>query len=146
SSRASKVEGLVDRMVRGGSSPLGRIKKDLLSGAGSVNDGGGANPISGYTVIEADEIETAVELVKRVPIVEGGRTGEIAEATTALWGRSPPSMVQLAATPEGQAAITTTGYHPYLRAGVDRAHGACPEVPEASLPAVAVVQLGRPSR
>jgi hypothetical protein len=35
-----------------------------------------------------------VELVKRGPIVEGGRTVEIAETTTALWGRSPPSMVR----------------------------------------------------
>jgi hypothetical protein len=50
----------------------------------SVTDGGGANPISGYTVIEADDMQAAVELVKRGPIVQGGRTVEIAETTTAL--------------------------------------------------------------
>ena len=52
--------------------------------AGSVSDGGGANPVSGYTVIEADGMEAAIELVQRGPIVQGGRTVEIAETTTAL--------------------------------------------------------------
>jgi hypothetical protein len=50
----------------------------------SVTDGGGANPISGYTVIEAEDMDAAIELVKRGPIVRGGRTVEIAETTTAL--------------------------------------------------------------
>ena len=50
----------------------------------SVNDCGGSNPISGYTVIEVDDMDTAIELVKRGPIVQGGRTVEIAETTTAL--------------------------------------------------------------
>jgi hypothetical protein len=50
----------------------------------SVTDGGGANPASGYTVIEADDMDMAIELVKRGPIVRGGRTVEIAETTTAL--------------------------------------------------------------
>jgi hypothetical protein len=51
---------------------------------GTVSDGGGSNPVSGYTVIDADDMEAAIELVKRGPIVQGGRTVEIAETTTAL--------------------------------------------------------------
>jgi hypothetical protein len=51
---------------------------------GSVRDGGGPNPISGYTVIEVDDMQTAIELVQRGPIVHGGRSVEIAETTTAL--------------------------------------------------------------
>ena len=50
----------------------------------TVSDGGGSNPVSGYTVIDADDMEAAIELVKRGPIVQGGRTVEIAETTTAL--------------------------------------------------------------
>jgi hypothetical protein len=50
----------------------------------SVTEGGGPNPISGYTVIDADDMDTAVELVRHGPIVQGGRTVEIAETITAL--------------------------------------------------------------
>jgi hypothetical protein len=50
----------------------------------TVSQGGGANPVSGYTVIEVHDMDTAIELVKRGPIVQGGRTVEIAETTSAL--------------------------------------------------------------
>jgi hypothetical protein len=50
----------------------------------SATAGGGANPVSGYSVIEADNMDMAIELVKRGPIVQGGRAVEIAETTTAL--------------------------------------------------------------
>ena len=61
--------------------PLGRA---VTIDDSSVTGGGGPNPISGYTVIEANDMDTAIELVKRGPIVQGGRTVEIAETTTAL--------------------------------------------------------------
>ncbi len=47
----------------------------------NVADNGGANPISGYSLIEAESIEAAIEMAKGCPMVQDG-TGnvEIAEA------------------------------------------------------------------
>jgi len=46
-----------------------------------VADDGGANPISGYTVISADSIEAATELAKGCPmVVNGNGSVEVAEA------------------------------------------------------------------
>jgi hypothetical protein len=64
--------------------PGNPISRTVTVDDGSASDGGGTNPISGYTVIDADDMETAIELVKRGPIVQGGRSVEIAETTTAL--------------------------------------------------------------
>ena len=64
--------------------PGNPVARAVTIDAGSVHEGGGANPVSGYTVIEAGDMQTAIELVKRGPIVQGGRTVEIAETTTAL--------------------------------------------------------------
>jgi len=64
--------------------PGNPIARAATVDGGTVSDGGGSNPVSGYTVIEADDMEAAIELVKRGPIVHGGRTVEIAETTTAL--------------------------------------------------------------
>jgi hypothetical protein len=64
--------------------PGNPIARAVTVDGGSVTDGGGANPISGYTVIDAEDMQAAIELVKRGPIVLGGRTVEIAETTTAL--------------------------------------------------------------
>ena len=64
--------------------PGNPIARAATVDGGTVSDGGGSNPVSGYTVIEADDMEAAIELVKRGPIVQGGRTVEIAETTTAL--------------------------------------------------------------
>ena len=64
--------------------PGNPIARAATVDGGTVSDGGGSNPVSGYTVIDADDMEAAIELVKRGPIVQGGRTVEIAETTTAL--------------------------------------------------------------
>ena len=64
--------------------PGNPIARAVTVDGGTVSDRGGSNPVSGYTVIEADDMEAAIELVKRGPIVHGGRTVEIAETTTAL--------------------------------------------------------------
>ena len=42
---------------------------------------GGANPVSGYTLINAADMDAAIEIAKGCPILEGGQgTVEIAEA------------------------------------------------------------------
>jgi hypothetical protein len=46
---------------------------------GSVSDGGGANPASGYSILEADSLDQAVEAAKGCPVLLGGATIEVAE-------------------------------------------------------------------
>lgn len=47
---------------------------------GSVADGGGANPASGYSLISAGDIDAAVAHAKGCPILEDGGSIEVAEA------------------------------------------------------------------
>ncbi len=46
---------------------------------GSVTDGGGVDPVSGYTLIEAADIDAAVEIASRCPLLRGGGRVEVAE-------------------------------------------------------------------
>jgi len=65
-----------DAVVDGGI-PAGMSK--TVSASGVVDDGG-ANPISGYSLVAADSIEKAVSMAKGCPILEDGGTVEVAEA------------------------------------------------------------------
>ena len=47
---------------------------------GGVSDGGGANPLSGYSIVSADNIDAAVDMAKGCPILEGGGSIAVAEA------------------------------------------------------------------
>lgn len=62
--------------IADGGAPVGSSKTVSSSG---VADGGGANPLSGYTLVNADSIEAAVEMAKGCPILDHG-TVEVAEA------------------------------------------------------------------
>jgi hypothetical protein len=69
--------GLGDAVVDGGN-PTGAsttVKPD-----GSTTSGGGANPISGYSLITAADLDSAVSLARGCPILAAGGTIEIAEA------------------------------------------------------------------
>ncbi|MEM7215869.1 MAG: YciI family protein [Pseudomonadota bacterium] len=55
--------------------PVGMSKTVSASG---VVDNGGSNPLSGFSIVEADSIETAVELSKGCPHLDHGSI-EIAE-------------------------------------------------------------------
>lgn len=46
----------------------------------SVTQDGGSNPISGVSVLEADTIEAAIDMVKPCPHLSAGGTVEIAQA------------------------------------------------------------------
>lgn len=61
-----------------GGAPTGQAK--TVAPDGSVHDGGGANPLSGYTVVSASSIDEAVALAKGCPIVSAGGSIEVAEA------------------------------------------------------------------
>ncbi len=51
-----------------------------MKGNGSVAKDGGANPVSGYSLIEAKDYEEAVTKAKGCPILTGGGSVEVAEA------------------------------------------------------------------
>jgi len=57
--------------------PVGQSK--TIASDGSVSDGGGSNPVSGYTIISADDIDTAAALSKDCPVLQSGGTVEVAE-------------------------------------------------------------------
>lgn len=55
--------------------PVGMTKTVSAEG---VTDDGGANPLSGYTIIHAESIDQAIELAKACPIMGDGSI-EVAE-------------------------------------------------------------------
>ena len=57
-------------------SPVGMSK--TVSADGSVEDHGGANPLAGYMVIKAEDMDAALDIAKNCPMPEGG-TMEVAE-------------------------------------------------------------------
>ena len=50
-----------------------------INSDGSVTAGGGANPASGYTLLEADSLDAALALAKGNPILQAGGSIEVAE-------------------------------------------------------------------
>lgn len=71
------MEGIGADMVDPGN-PAGMSKTVSADG---VADDGGSNPVSGYTLINAADIDAACDIAKGCPILEGGKgTVEVAEA------------------------------------------------------------------
>jgi hypothetical protein len=64
--------------VKDGGNPIRQAKTIATDGA--VSDGGGANPVSGYTLLNAADIDAAIEMAKSCPILESGGSIEVAEA------------------------------------------------------------------
>ncbi|HYW22704.1 MAG TPA: hypothetical protein VE953_00985 [Terriglobales bacterium] len=69
--------GLVD-----GGNPVGQTR--MIAPSGSVSDGGGANPVSGYTVIKADSMDAAVTLARGCPLLQSGGSIEVCETVPAM--------------------------------------------------------------
>ena len=69
-------QGMGDAVVDPGM-PVGVSKTITADG---VEDGGGSNPLSGITIIQADTMEAAIELARPCPHVSAGGSIEIAEA------------------------------------------------------------------
>jgi len=66
-----------------GGNPTGQAK--TVAANGSVSSGGGANPVSGYTILKADSLDEAVNLTKGCPILgEGGGSIEVCEIVPAM--------------------------------------------------------------
>ena len=68
--------GLGDAVVDGGN-PVGMAK--TIAANGSVSDGGGVNPVSGYSLVKADSIDAAVAMAKGCPILASGGSVEVCE-------------------------------------------------------------------
>jgi hypothetical protein len=69
------LDGLGDAVVNPGT-PLGMSKTVSSSG---VSDDGGSNPLAGFSIVNADSMDAALEMAKACPFVEMG-TIEVAEA------------------------------------------------------------------
>lgn len=73
----SWMQGIGEDLVDGGN-PAGMSKTVTASG---VEDNGGANPVSGYTLVNAADMDAACAIAKNCPILENGAgTVEVAEA------------------------------------------------------------------
>ena len=65
-----------------GGNPVGRTS--TISPSGSVSEGGGANPVAGYSIIKADSMDAAVQMAKGCPLLESGGSIEVAETFSAM--------------------------------------------------------------
>jgi len=71
------MEGMGAALVDPGN-PAGMSKTVSADG---VTDDGGANPVSGYTLVNAPDMEAAIGMARGCPILDGGGgTVEVAEA------------------------------------------------------------------
>jgi hypothetical protein len=61
-----------------GGNPVG--ESTTVNPDGSVSNNGGANPASGYSLIEAADLDDALAKAKGCPILESGGSIEVAEA------------------------------------------------------------------
>ena len=80
-----------DKAMKAWNSWMGTLGKSLVDGGnpagaaktvapnGKVSDGGGANPLSGYSIIEAKDLDDAVRLSKGCPVLLSGGSIEVSE-------------------------------------------------------------------
>lgn len=68
--------GLGESLVDGGA-PVGQAK--TLAPNGSVTEGGGANPVTGYSLITADSIDGALAIAKGCPHLDAGGSVVVGE-------------------------------------------------------------------
>ena len=70
--------GQMGNAIVDGGNPVGA--SSTVKGDGTVSNDGGANPASGYSLINAENMEVALEKAKGCPILAGGGSVEVAEA------------------------------------------------------------------
>ena len=54
------------------------VAKTIVPG-GKISDGGGSNPITGYSILEAPSLDAAMKMVKGCPQLTSGGSIEVAE-------------------------------------------------------------------
>ncbi len=75
------MQALGPALIDGGN-PVG--KASTIGSSGKVASGGGANPVSGYSVIKAASLDAAVKLALGCPVLQGGATIEVCETFEAM--------------------------------------------------------------
>lgn len=70
--------GSLGEAVVDGGNPFGPAK--TIGADGKITVGGGANPLTGYSVINAADLEDAVAKAQGCPVLAGGGSVEVAEA------------------------------------------------------------------
>jgi len=70
--------GAMGSAVVDGGNPVGQ--SSTVNSDGSVSSNGGANPASGYSLIEASNLDDALGKAKGCPILRSGGSVELAEA------------------------------------------------------------------
>ena len=70
--------GSLGSAVVDGGNPVG--KSSTVQSNGSVVDNGGSNPVSGFSLIEASNVDDAVTKAQGCPILAAGGSVELAEA------------------------------------------------------------------
>ncbi|MDQ6898498.1 MAG: hypothetical protein M3072_03170 [Candidatus Dormibacteraeota bacterium] len=68
-------QGLGDKLVDGGRPVTHSVTIDQSGSAGD----GGANPVTGYSVIKAGSMDDALELARGCPVLQGGASIEVGE-------------------------------------------------------------------
>jgi len=69
--------GQLGDAVLDGGNPIGQAR--TVSSGGAVTEGGGAGAITGYSLIQADDIDGAVKLASGCPILDAGGTVQVGE-------------------------------------------------------------------
>jgi hypothetical protein len=69
--------GKVGSAIVDGGNPTGASK--TIAADGGVSDGGGANAVTGYTILSADSLDAAVKLAKDCPQLASGGSIEVGE-------------------------------------------------------------------
>ena len=65
------------RAVIDGGNPVGQAT--TIASTGRVTRGGGKNPVTGYTIIKATDLDSATKLAKGCPVLKGGGSIEVCE-------------------------------------------------------------------
>jgi len=69
--------GELGAAVVDGGAPCGPAS--TMASDGSVTDGGGTNPVTGYSIVTADSRDDALAMAKGCPILPGGGSIEVVE-------------------------------------------------------------------
>lgn len=72
----SWINGLGNAIVDAGN-PIGAAR--TIAPSGKVSDGGGADPLTGYSVIEASNLDAAVKIASSCPQLAAGGSVQVAE-------------------------------------------------------------------
>ena len=69
--------GALGEAIVDGGAPIATAR--TVASDGAVTDGGGANPVTGYSVVTAASLDEALAMAKDCPILAGGGSVEVCE-------------------------------------------------------------------